>query len=365
MSTDYSSKFDNHNYLNIQIQNDNIATPIPAYYKTTFTQSYMEEGYKYNLGVARFRVPISNLPYFIFKVTDDPLDNTNPNYGVYSFTLTHTPTNTDYTQHIIFEQMNFNVPVPKSPSQNGGKQVDSIYYYIYNVSQWITLMNKALSDAFNALIAIHAVPQTEPPFIFWLIENNKISFIVQYSYTSGEIDISFNRELKIFFDGFTYVTYPQSPLIKYGTFVISVLPKFMNGFTTFGTLPALPPAYLELSQNYSTLEKWSTLRAIVFKTSLIPIKYENATVTNDSGILTDDPILTDFNVTGYYGNRDDLIFNLQSPMRLIDITTNGILRDVDISVFWKDKDAILRQLDIVKGEFLTIKLAFIKKGLVN
>lgn len=364
----------NHIYLNVSIKPEKNQKFERASFNETFTQEFIERGLDYSLAVVRFRIPISGIPYFYFKIQEG-LTQTNPDLGVYALTLRHVPSATDYTEFVEFIPYDLSVPVPNPPSQNNGVQnLNSRYYNVYDVSGWLYMLNNTLSIAFQRLKNDYpATPATEAPFFLFEPTTEKLSLVTQYSlFTSGEIEIYFNNELQGFFDGFEYDLTDEvfNNELLFGLLAVYPTPVgsttvFDNGYSAYGVAPTNPPAYLEMKSNYSTVEKWSGLRSFIFKTSLLPIRYESTNSTTIAGVISEDTILTDFNISDFYGNRKDVTFFPQGPYRLIDILSNNPLRSIDIQIFWKDKDGYIRPINVYQGDELTIKLAFITKGLSN
>jgi hypothetical protein len=360
----------NHQYINIEIKPKATDKVIPATFTQTFTQEFLKRGLDYNLAVVRFRIPISGIPYFYFKIQEG-LGQTNPNLGIYSFTMVDVLSGDEFTEYVDFVPYDFSVSIPPAPSNNNGLQnIDTRYYNVYDVSGWIFMLNSTLNSCFNNLKAAHPTnPVTEAPFLIFNPETQFISFIVPYNYfTSGRIETYFGENLQGFFDSLEYDLFDNNPL-TFGLFVVYAQPfgstVYSNGYSKYGIAPTNPPAYIEMKGNYGGVEKFAGLRAFVIKTSLLPIRYENTNSTANNGDLSEDTILTDFNVSNYYGNRSDVIFFPQGPYRLIDILSNTPLRSIDLQIFWKDKSGFLRPMFVFQGDTLTIKLGFITKGQSN
>lgn len=359
----YRSEDSGHLYLNIDIQPKQNQYSILAKYSETFTQEYIDVGSNYHLAIVRFRIPTTGIPYFVFKIQEGNFQNNN-NLGVYAFTFTYM--NVDYTEYVNFVPTNLTVAIPPSPMDNEGFQFDSPYYYVYNISEWITMMNFTLNACYQLLIiAEPALNVLSVPFLEYDNTTKEVRLVVSYNWITADVDIFFNDELELFFDGFP-ITYFNTSGLKTARFEIYATNILNgNGYSPYGVAPTNPPAYIKMVSEYNAFEKWSSFRSIIIKTSLIPIRYENVNSATIRGELSDDTILTDFNVSDFSSNRNDLIFFPQGPYRLIDILSNAPLRSVDLQLFWKDRYGVERPLIIYKNNGLTIKLAFIQKNLTN
>lgn len=361
---------DAHVYLNIAIRSDDDSSELTnAEYSTTFNKEFIERGLDYHLAVVRFRVPLTDVPYMIFKI-EEGLGQTQVGLGIYEMTMRYfdplIPGFVDFSRRVTYLPTDLSISTPKPPSQNNGVQENSEWYYIYNVSRWIDLLNFTLQNIYNDLkTAYPGATINDPPFLELLDSGDKMEIVIPaVMQNSAQYQLYFNQELSLFFDGLDFLTEKINDSL-YGRFLFNALPQDSNAYTPYGVVPSLPPTFFYYKQNYNAFEKWGDLRAIVFKTSLLPIRYENTNVRNIRGEISDDNILTDFNVAGFFGNRSDLTFFPQGPYRLVDILSNNGVRSLDIQLFWRDKGGFLRQLFISPGEELTMKLAFIKKHLPN
>lgn len=359
----------NHQYINIEIKPKPNTQVTPATFSQTFTQEFLNKGTDYNLAVIRFRIPISGIPYFYFRIQEG-LGQTNPNLGIYSFTMVDVLSGDEFTEYVDFIPYDLTVSEPAPPSNNNGFQnIETRYYNVYDVSGWIFMLNSTLKTCFNNLKAAHPTnPVTEAPFLLYDPVTQLISYVVTYNYlTSGQIETFFNENLQGFFDSLEYSLFNN--VTKFGLFIVYAQPLgstvYSNGYSKYAVAPTNPPAYIEMKGNYVGVEKFAGLRAFVIKTSLLPIRYENTNSTDIGGDLSEDTILTDFNVSDYYGNRSDVIFFPQGPYRLIDILSSTPLRSIDLQIFWKDKNGFLRPMFVYAGDTLTIKLGFITKGQSN
>lgn len=144
--------------------------------------------------------------------------------------------------------------------------------------------------------------------------------------------------------------------------------------------PSLVPTseqkvYYNISQEYaSNSQLWSPISALVFTSSLLPIKYENTGVPNVLG--TDNlgvggtsasafqPIITDIaldtSTTGADSYRQFIYYAPSAEYRLTDFgKSKADIRQIDIQVFWKNRlDNQLIPLTMYNLSTVSIKVMF-------
>lgn len=354
---------EDHVYLNVTIQKESNQTSSIASYTETRPSTIISTGSDYQLAVVRFTIPPGNIPMYIFQIEEGSAQN-DPDLGVMKFTLDFG--GTPYTENVIFIP-DGNTPIPNPPSLNPPSftQVDSEYYYVYTQRHLLTMFNIALADAFLALkTANPGAPQTTAPF-FKVDDQNKLILVHETSYNDAvnPILIYFNQDTERWFSGF-YLFFDKIDDDRYARFETFADPLFDNGYEEFGVVPVTPPLYLQHIQQYNNVSTWVSLNKIVFRTSLIPIRQEYIASSNTEGQDIVEAILTDFDVSGWKGDRDEIMFFPQAPYRFIDILSQMPLRSFDISIFWEDLLGVLRPVKVF-GRSIDMKLAFIKKHLVS
>ncbi len=356
---------EDHIYLNVSIS-ANDESSANASYSESRPQAIVPKGDDYQLAVTRFNIPLGRIPLLIFRIQTagefDP-PQTNPNLGVYIFTLTFGVN--DYSENVIFQPDLTSIPVPNPPSDNNNEQVDSSYYYVYTLNRILFLFNTTLETAFTALkLANPAAPQTEAPF-FFADSDNKIHLVTQIEYNDAvdPVEIFINNPLNRFFDGMDFI-FEFSSDVKEARFVLYEDPLFDNGYTPFGTVPVTPPTHIQQIQQDNNIGAWSELKAIIFQTSLIPIRQENIASTGTEGQDIIQTILTDFDVSGWQGNRNPISFASQGPYRYIDILSHTPIRSFNLDVLWRDSQGRVRFIEVFSNP-ITVKLAFIRKHLVS
>jgi hypothetical protein len=127
-------------------------------------------------------------------------------------------------------------------------------------------------------------------------------------------------------------------------------------------------------QEWSTISVWSPISAIVFTTSTVPITqnllskpavFVNGNILGSYGNNSNfQLVLTDFvSDTGFY--KPNIVYQPTSQYRLLDLTGNQPLTNLDISIFWRNNFGQLIPFYLGSGGVCTIKILFTKKTSVN
>lgn len=154
------------------------------------------------------------------------------------------------------------------------------------------------------------------------------------------------------------------------------------GVAPLGYVPvAKQKVYYKLIQDYKSVDSiWSPIGAIVFTTSLLPIKFEAASQPNILGTsnLGDSaptsrsaftPIITDVALDTALGGADDyrqfIYYAPAAEYRMSDLSSSKQeIRNIDVSVFWKFRlTGQLFPINMFNLSSVSIKMLFRKKGL--
>jgi hypothetical protein len=126
---------------------------------------------------------------------------------------------------------------------------------------------------------------------------------------------------------------------------------------------------IQLTQEFSTENILTPVSSIVFTTSSIPIVpnqmsgplvYSNNQIVNTSSNNNNFAlVITDMTVDGNY--QGSVLYNPSGEYRRIDLTGNSPLTNIDIQVFWKNRQGQLVPFYLWSGCSCSIKLLFEKK----
>lgn len=352
-------ELDSHSYLNIDLRNDpNYDQPafqnlLQAQFFETKQKNIIKNSREYHLAISRFNVPIGNIPLFIFRIQEGPAQ-ANINLGIYQITLRFN--NQNFSEYITYNPTTPGLNLPNPPSLNSGKQNTTAYYYNFKIQPLLNMFNTSLSTQYTLLKAAYpGTLTTEAPFFWFNPETKLIKLYCEDAYSlANEVEIWINQPSQFLFEGFDLEFFGE--LTRYYKFEVYTNPIRTNGFNA---------THIYMEQLNQTISKYTSFKKIVFKTSLIPIRLENASYNNESGISVDEPILTDYVISDWLGDRENFIFFNRGPYRFIDLVSDNPIKSINIQVFWEDELNVLRLIDIFPGNTLNIKLAFIIKGLSN
>jgi hypothetical protein len=161
----------------------------------------------------------------------------------------------------------------------------------------------------------------------------------------------------------------------------SIIPyTFLSTYTNSSTgVVTIPTTYtdeyshqkllIKQSQEISTIDTWTPVNAIVFTTTSIPIIVNQFTASSSIGSSPPSSsldnafafIITDLQ-TNQQGYRPNLLL-VPKIYRMIDLTGNQSLKNIDINVFWRTKTGTLIPFTLASGAMSSIKLLFQKKVL--
>ena len=156
----------------------------------------------------------------------------------------------------------------------------------------------------------------------------------------------------------------------------SFLSTYTNASTGVVTIPTTgtdnyshQKLLIKQGQEISTIDTWTPVNAIVFTTTSIPIIVNQFTASSSIGSNPPSSSLDNafaFIITDLQSNQQGYRPNiLLTPKiyRMIDLTGNQPLKNIDINVFWRTKTGNLIPFTLASGAMSSIKLLFQKKVL--
>jgi hypothetical protein len=394
-------------YFDVTVTNTQSTTTVPPifYYNEGRTIPFVLNPEEYNLSILRFTVDTGTLPVFIPVIQSN---QANVNLTIYSVTIQYTdPVSGDVftsQQFIEWIPQDASIPVPPAPNAtpNGQQIVETGYYNCYSYSYWCYLVDVAMSDAFDAVVAqalAHVpavtVPAQYAPVMTWDTSSSSASLFAQASYydtgvfqagfevnplfpTANPVQLYFNAPLFSLFSsfpakylGFQGVTLGRNfqfePTTIGGTQVQTIQPPFNP------SSPTAPPSWIacNIYQEFSTTPSWTPITAFVFTSNTLPI-FPNQVSTplvynnlqqvvlggNNADTLN---IITDLvSDTGTY--KPNLVYEPTAQYRYITLFGNRPLFNIDLQIYYRTKLGGLIPFRLQSGGTVTMKIAFIKKG---
>lgn len=338
----------------------------------------------------RFSIPLDSTPLYIMPIVSNQTallgpGNENPNLTPFIIGINFNGVN--YSTQIIYDN-SLNAGLYPPPLQNQPIQVITPYYFVFTYQLFINMINQALLNSYT-LSGMGVGSGFVAPYFFLDPVTNLISLISSNLFQSvisphGTIYLNYALE-----------TYLDSFLMKFNGYAMpngrdfdfilfdNTQPTFQNAYYPPGvavpaptnppTSPAIP-FYRINTQEYSTLEYWSSLRKIIITTNL-PIRNEYLPATNNapvfvnssqSGVNVSYPILTDFepqfrSVAGE--SRSVAYYVPTTQYRLVDLISDTSLQKLDLRIYWGDRDGNIYPLLISQFQEASIKLGFLKKSL--
>jgi hypothetical protein len=140
-----------HVYLDLDVINNdytaNGTRPYLRFEEIRNTPFLDGDSAEYFCSIVRFTIQTGNtLPVFIPSIV---IGQANPNLTIYTVTLTYLATSV--TRNVIYWPEDATAPLPMPPMT--AQDISSTYYYVYNYSHFVEMVNAALRTAFIALRA--------------------------------------------------------------------------------------------------------------------------------------------------------------------------------------------------------------------
>ena len=347
-----------HIYMNLDVLNNSDEKEEPLVFQETRNIPFLKNSNNYFASVIRFCLQTSNgLPVFI---PDIKLGQSNVNMTAYGITMEFrknviTPgiSTTDYVQ---FRCLDDSLPIPAQPLTTVDRS--TTYYWIYNINDWVNLVNETLARQTEYLMSALASLSDGDPYKGFTFN----APFVEYDVTSGlftlykdlKVDTSYNtsRSLNIYFNPKLYDILPFSAskvnsLYKINTFGKQnvILKTELNSSSQEVTVQE---KYVTVTTEFSPICLMNPIRNIYFTTNTLPVQptltqppkvYSNTSLSSSSGLPDISNILTDFSIPVSATNNynGELIYQPGAEYRLLNMNSSFNLNKIDLSAFWSDK----------------------------
>lgn len=376
-----------HEYIDVYAINANSidALPVPVQFTQTRNLPFLYKPEDYYLSVVRFQIDTNSLPVFTCAIQFNQPDLA---LSIYSVTLSWTnpvaPFQTFNQQTFLsWLPQDLASPVPRPPSLTQNKFQDDSggYYYAYNYSYVIQVINTTFTTCFNALNAqvVGAglvLPTANVPVLTWNNDKNVAVLnadILGYNQTiANHIDIFMNLPMYQLFNSLPAYIQPFPALLG---------KNYRIDTDNFGNAQVTPfPFYLptynayQVFQEQTAVNVWSPVTSIVFTSNTLPINstnvcnpsiFVNGTSTNNNGNNSDiAQVITDFQAENNIYKNSCLFFPM-GENRYIDLMGTTPLYTIDINVFWKNKVGNLYPFRLSAGCCASIKIMFERKELIT
>jgi hypothetical protein len=380
-----------HVYMDLDVVNNDynsIDRPHLRFEETRNTPFLPGDSADYFCSIVRFNIQTGNtLPVFIPKIQTGQAD---PNRTIYNITFQAQAGSSVATgsANVIYEPEDLSAPIPVSPQYK--QDIATTYYYVYNYQHFVSLVNKALTEAWgnfklDYVSKTNATTQTPwgdsqweeiviPYFIFDVSTNRVVLYVdkVVFDMTNGLTDI-----VKLHFNDRLYELFASLPsrLISTNGFKyyrINVIDRYFDRATQRDDQTKQKREVLQIQQEMNSIALWNPVSSIVFASSLLPIVPTQTSAPkdlgsnnlvsggNNSNLL---PVLSDFSIAVDANNqyRPMVEYNPGAEYRLIDMNSTMNLNRIDIIVYWKDRSGDLHPFQLQPGCAASVKLMFRRK----
>lgn len=371
-------------YYDINIANvlSQTSQPPVVSFREQRQNAFVNNSGDYYLSIIRFQVDTNALPLFIPEIVPN---QSNINLTVYSVTLSYL--GNDYQVSVVWNPQNAFAELPSAPNQTYNKLQDNStgYYYCFNYTYVIQLIQAAFDTAHAALVAANpAVIASHAPVIIWNTDNNCAGIYAESAFydnypvgiVANPITIYFNSPLANLLPSFVGINYGTVGVTNGKNFGLAI--ANFNGSQTIYLPTSAPPAsqYVATTvfQEYSTVSSWTPISSIVFTSATLPIvpnQLSAPLIFADGGIIYAGDgnnanfaqVISDFVAdSGVY--KPSLLYT-PTQLRLIDLFGNQPISQIDIRVFWKSKLGEFYPLQLNSGGSCSIKILFTKKGSIS
>lgn len=361
-------------YYDITIPNNLYINPTNAPIKAEFLETrdqslFDDEPDKYNLSVIRFSVPSVGIPYQIVPVIFDIANPLNPNKMAYSVSLKYL--GVVYRQYLQWETQLPNIPIPLPPLYSQVKsELYPLYYSLYSLNHFCVLANKALNLCFqNNIVPLLPVGSYKSPYFTFQGDGlNLISLWTSDLFLDTAINpiniggnYLFGANIESAFDGQGLGFNNPDGL----DFRIICLDRGNNKI-----VDGLGFLYQQITE-FDISGLFEKFQSLIFTSASLPVTHDilsnNVLFDNFSsagsvagGFL---PIITDFEVDNSTVNnlKGSIHYVPTAEFRRINLRGKDQIRQIDVSVFWKDVFGNIYPIFIPINNALTIKILFEEK----
>ena len=372
-------------YYDITIANVLSQTTIPPIinFREQRQNAFVNNSGDYYFSIIRFQTDTNTLPLFIPEIVPN---QSNIDLTVYTVTLQYQ--NTSFQVSVIWTPQSAFAKKPSAPNQTPNKLQDNGtgYYYCFNYTYFIQLVQTALDSAFSSLQASVGAPiaTAHSPTIIWNTDNNCAGVYAESAFYDTYPAGAVANPIKIFFNSPLANLLPSFVATNFGQTGVSLGRNFQlqignfNGAQTIylptSEIPANQYVATTVFQEYSTISSWTPISSIVFTSATLPIVPNQLSApliyaeggivyANDGNNANFAQIISDF--VADEGIYKPSILYIPTQLRLIDLYGNAPISQIDISVFWKSKLGEFYPLQLNSGGACSIKIMFSKKGSIS
>jgi len=256
---------------------------------------------------------------------------------------------------------------------------DQVKWGIFDYCVFLEQVNAAALLAFNAaVLAFPAITAVDPPVFYLNDATSLISMYVDTDYinsNANRIKIGVNVYLQQILDmpcdlrnvvpalnGYDY----QIAVNHSALYLTN--PVVPNGVYPYGVNLLTGAAYLQVSQEFRSLDEWSFIKSIVFSSSRVPVVHEflpNLTDQSQNSNVNDSflPTLTDFDLAKdtTEPTRHTLQYVPTGEYRMISLQGQNGFSAIDVRAQYQTYTGQLYPLYLNPGTNMSLKIMFRRK----
>ena len=312
------------------------------------------------MSIVRFMIETPSLPLFRPTIQYIPIDEVPDgvepsNYTIYSITLRRVGTDTLSQQFIEWSPQNQFIEMPKPPILNNNTLQDNRtgYYNCYSYAWFLNLINDAFIKASTALSISNS------PTIFY--DSASKLFVMaapkdnyDTNNSTGYYEIFMNKSLFQLFSSFPNVNITET---KKDGLNFQIITNSYYGFSTQSVeIDTGTTDCLMVYSEYSTTYLWSPVSSIVFTSQNLPViasNVSNPVLTREgeqikfTGAPNTRRLITDLVAGDSY--KPYLVYTPSAEYRYFDLLKGRPIRDIDIQVYYQDKEGQLNEFKLSSG----------------
>lgn len=350
----------NHIYYNITLANKN--DPSNPNQVSRFSETrpspFIQYPKDFYLSTVRYNVSGQAIPWFYFNNINGgtPTGSSQPSYSItleYKGNL--------YKTYVPYISNTTFVPDIPSASIQDPNTIDNLA--VYSVELWVKMINSCFTTGYTTLQAANpGLPVADPPFLTF---NGSTQLFTLYADTAvfnealaNPVNIYFSLSLFNKFSTFSHIAQNTTGLyfgtngkdMKIRCFDTKINTEAIGGIT-----------YLKIQQEAKTISDCFDIQSLIITTNNIPSRDEYAQGASDIF-----PILSDFSVAGLLtttSDRNNITYLPSAQYRYIDLISENPMKVLDVNFLWLDKYGKLRDVYIISGAQISVKMLFEHKDL--
>ena len=337
-----------------------------AKFNVALNQALIEDASQYQFLLHKFKIDTESIPLFHVDIQQpQPPVTNNTNF------LTNYYLYTSYAGNLYSVPLLFSNPY-YPPARVVKTTTTGVYYdnrdslfAIYHFQSFLDMVNNAIYQLYNIAGISVAVP-----FFYYNSSLEKVQFFKNTSDTNM-IYFSINQHPYIG-EAFQTIWYHNFPIPNKVPVFSHVMPSFVLPEDNV-TLPA--GNFIKITQSYQAMSSWASVNRILFISSKLPIKREFYPVANSNGILNETITSYEnlvsmniicsflFSITASGDYRTHIVYSSPTidTADLIEMTSSGAIREIDVEVMWSDKYGNVFPLHLGPNKQVNIRFAFVRK----